>query len=141
MSSPETPPPPLPEYATLGSQALAEYADRTMTFYPIEEHELETVSADNARSARAFSIASALLFLGIGLFLEPLFMDLPWEDIGSEVKILVKFVAPALLIISLYFWYDGYAARKKENNTVDRIKKKSKMSYPVQLKVARKSGD
>ncbi len=104
-----------------GALITPHYVARKMTFYAIQENEIKASSFANTLAMIAFSFASGLLTLGLGIRIEAQFQ----ETISPAGVVLTEFIAPGLWVVSLIGYVVGALALHYRSSMMRVIKKES----------------
>lgn len=119
-----------------GSASLpvdARYVMCELMFYTIEREQLENLSSAGSRFRAALSLATAFFGAGVGLIIEPLFMG---ETVVPElVKLISWFGGPICILFAIGLGNLARIDRKREKDLLDRIRKRSSRTIPVNVQI------
>lgn len=104
-----------------GALVVPHYVGRKMTFYAIQENEVKASSFANTLAMVAFSVASGLLTLGLGIWIEAQFQ----EKVSPAGMVLSDVVSPVLWGLSLIGFVMGALALRYRSSMMRVIKTES----------------
>ena len=111
------------DVGAVGSFVQPVYLRREMTFYAIEQSELESISSFNTLASAFFSATASLLFLGVGIWVESTFQ----EAMTPEAMLLRNFGAPVLWALALGCGCLGIWAKRRRSDQLSTIRTESKI--------------
>ena len=97
------------------------YVARTMTFYAVQENEMKAATFTNTLATIAFSVASGLFMLGLGIRIDAQFQ----KELSPTGLILNDIAAPGLWVGSVVVFFVGVVALCYRRSMMNNIKKES----------------
>ena len=114
-----------------GALVVPHYVGRKMTFYAIQENEMKASAFANTLAMVVFSVASGLLTLGMGMWIEAQFQ----KNLSPVGEVLSAVVAPILWVLSVIGFLVGALALRYRSSLVKDIKAESASAIKQELNV------
>ncbi len=97
--------------APRGATVQSYYARRNMSFYPVAEHELESLSLMNTLNSALLTVSVGLITLAIGIWVSAAFSD----KLTPAGAVMQDFAAPILMVLGFVVLYFCRWTRSKRD--------------------------
>jgi hypothetical protein len=111
---------------SVGATISNAYVGRQVKVYAVFETEVETLTSLNAQATVYFSVGSALLSFGVGIWTAALFT----EKLSAEAAVATKVGVPILGLLAIASFGLAVSAWYKRKKTIDSIKQQSVAGGP-----------
>ena len=115
----------------LGSSVVPLYVERQMKIYAVTDSEYSALSTQNNQTTIFSSVGFSVISIAVSIWVNSLF----YQEIPPVAYLAKMFVAPAVFVLSLVFFWLAYQAHRAGNSTWDSISRPLKKSLAIGLAV------